>query len=359
VGTSSGRDLTGRDQELDVLAGLIGQVSEHGSAIAVLGEPGIGKSSLLRPAADCARQAGLQVLVTTGIETEAQLPFAGLHQLLRPVLGAAESLPSAQRRALRSAFGAEDGPPPEPFMIALAALNLLADAAGRRPVLLAVDDVQWLDEPSQEVLTFIARRVGVDPVVLIGTVRKEHDIPFTHAGLPELDVPGLDAAASRDLLAARAGDLTYPDQERILAEALGNPLALVELPAALRVSTDRGPDLNPIVLPLTARLERAFAARVADLPTGARDAVLIAAVDYADDLPEILAGATALAGQQVSADDLQQAAAAGLIRVDGLRVRFRHPLVRSAVLQQEPATRRQAANAALASVLRGEPYRRT
>ena len=349
-----GPSLVGRDHELSVLTDLIGRVHERGGATVVLGEPGIGKSSLLRAAAEYGRQESLQVLVTTGIEAEAQLPFAGLHQLLWPVLGAAGQLPAAQQSALSSAFGTGDGQQPEPFMIALATLNLLADLAAQRPVVLIVDDVQWLDRPSQDVLTFIARRVSADPIILIGSIRTGHDVALAEAGLPELDIRGLDDQSARAVLAAHGGDLSQANQERVLHEALGNPLALVELPKALRGSQDLGLEM----LPLTARLERAFAARVADLQPLARDAVLIAAVDYADEVPEILAGASVLAGQQVSVGSLEEAASAGLIRFDDLHVRFRHPLVRSGILQLESTARRYAANAALAEILVDDPYRR-
>jgi hypothetical protein len=349
-----GPSLIGRDQELGVLTDLIDRIRHGGGTILVLGEPGIGKSSLLRAAADYGRQQSLRVLVTTGIEAEAQLPFAGLHQLLWPVLDAAGRLPEAQQSALSAAFGTGGGQRPEPFIIALATLNLLADLAAQQPVLLVVDDANWLDKPSQDVLTFIARRVGADPIVVIASIRTGHDVALASAALPELDVRGLDDRSARALLAAHGGDLTHASQERILREALGNPLALVELPKALRGSQD--PALE--MLPLTARLERAFAARIADLPPLARDAVLIAAVDHADELPEILAGASVLAGQQVSVGALQEAASAGLIWFDDLHVRFRHPLMRSGIVQLEPAARRYAANAALAEVLVDDPYRR-
>jgi DNA-binding CsgD family transcriptional regulator len=351
---NAGPGLIGRDHELGVLTDLIGGIRERGGAMVVLGEPGIGKSSLLRAAAEAGRQESLRVLVTTGIEAEAQLPFAGLHQLLWPVLDAAGRLPAAQQSALSTAFGTGEGQQPEPFMIALATLNLLADLAAEQPVLLVVDDVQWLDKPSQDVLTFIARRVGADPIVFVGSIRTGHDVTLADAGLPELDVRGLDDSSARAVLAAHGDDLSHASQELILREALGNPLALVELPKALRGSQDHGLEM----LPLTARLERAFAARIADLPPLTRDAVLIAAVDYADELPEILAAASALAGQQVNVAMLEEAAAAGLIRFDDLHVRFRHPLVRSGVLQLESTARRYAANAALAEVLIDDPYRR-
>jgi DNA-binding CsgD family transcriptional regulator len=346
--------LIGRDHELRILTDLIEQIRERGAAIVVLGEAGIGKSSLLRAAADRGRQVSLQVLQTTGVETEAQLPFAGLHQLLRPVLGAAGGLPLPQRQALSTAFGTDDGPPPEPFMIALATLNLLAEVAARQPLLLMADDVHWLDLPTQDVLTFVARRVSADPILLIGSVRQGHQVAFTMAGLPELQVRGLDDRSARAVLEAHDGELSHASRDRILREARGNPLALVELPLALRAAADRGLQ----VLPLTDRLERAFAARVCELPPLARDAVLIAAVDDSDELPEILAGATRLAGQPVGLDTLEGAAKAGLIQFDDLHVRFRHPLVRSGVLQMETAARRYAANAALADILADQPYRR-
>jgi DNA-binding CsgD family transcriptional regulator len=351
--------LLGRDRELSALTGLIDQIGEHGGAMVVPGEPGVGKSALLRAAAGHGQAAGLQVLATTGVECEAQLPFAGLHQLLRPVFGLAAQLPDGQRRALGSAVGAEAaGSQPERFMIALAALNLLAEAAARTPVVLVVDDVQWLDRPTQEVLVFVARRIGADPIVVIGGVRSGHDTAFTSAGLTELMVSGLDDVSARDLLAGHAGELSCADQERILKAAQGNPLALIELPAALRTAAAAGLELLPPALPLTTRLERAFAARLADLPQPARDAVLLAAVDSADDLREILAAASALSGQQISAAMLEPAAEVGLLRFDDLHVRFRHPLVRSAVLQAESSARRQDANMALAGILADEPYRR-
>jgi DNA-binding CsgD family transcriptional regulator len=351
--------LTGRDEELAALTGLIDEIHVRGAAVAVYGEPGIGKSSLLRAAADYGSQAGLTVLRTEGVEAEARLPFAGLHQVLRPVIEGTERLPMPQRQALAAAFGTGAGERPEPFMIALAALNLLADEAARQPLLLVADDVQWLDPPSCDVLTFIARRVSSDPVVLIGTVRKGYDVPFASAGLPGLDLRGLDDGSARALLAEHGAGLSYAASERILHEAAGNPLALVELPVAVRAAADAGLSAAPHELPLTARLERAFSARLAGLPPAARDAMLVAAVDDNDDIQEILAAASVLADTWLSVAALETAVSAGLIWFNGLHVRFRHPLVRSAVLQSETVTRKHAANAALAQILAEEPYRRT
>jgi predicted ATPase len=170
-------DLIGRDHELQILGGLIEEVTGGGgAAIVVLGEAGIGKTSLLRAAADRGRADGHRVLAATGIEAEAHLPFAGLHHLLRPVLGEVDRLPVTQREALSTAFGLGEGSAAEPFMIALATLNLLAEVAAERPVVVVVDDVQWLDQPTQDVLTFLARRVSGDAVVLIGTQGPRHPL---------------------------------------------------------------------------------------------------------------------------------------------------------------------------------------
>jgi DNA-binding CsgD family transcriptional regulator len=351
------RNLVGRDQELAVLEGMVDRVGDRGGSILVLGEAGVGKSSLLSAAAEYGRTAGLQVLEATGVESEAQLPFAGLHQLLRPVLGSRTQLPGVQRQAIDAALGAESATPPERFMIALAALNLIADAATSKPVLVVVDDVQWLDRPTQEVLAFVARRIGSDPVVIAGAGRSGHDGPLTSAGLTELHVGELDDDSARSLLTVHAGDLGSADRDRILNEAQGNPLALIELPAAFRTAVGEGIDLPRSSLPLTARIERAFAARLPDLARPTRDAVLIAAVDTAEDLREILRGASMLAGTEVSVAALQPAAAIGLIRLTERHVRFRHPLVRSAVLAAETPARRDAANLALAGVLADDPYR--
>jgi DNA-binding CsgD family transcriptional regulator len=349
--------LVGRDRELAVLVAMIDQIGDRGGSILVLGEAGVGKSSLLAAMAEYGRTAGLQVLEATGVETEAQLPFAGLHQLLRPVLGSLTELPDVQRRAIEAALGAQSAAPPERFMIALAALNLLADAAATKPVLVLADDVQWLDRPTQEVFAFVARRISADAIVVAAAARSSDNVPLAAAGLTELNMGELDEDSARALLAAHAGDLAGADRERILAEAEGNPLALIELAAALRTAVKDGLDQPRSSLPLTARLERAFAARLPDLPQTARDAVLIAAVDSADDLQEILTAASLLGASQIGATALEPAAAMGLIRLDERHVRFRHPLVRSSVIAAETPARRQAANLALAEALTDDPYR--
>ena len=349
--------LAGRDTEVGVLEELILKGRTQGQALVLTGEPGIGKSALLAAAEAAARAGGYRVLAASGVESEGQLPFAGLHQLLRPILRTTQQqLRPAHRRALLAAFGLEESPPPEPFLIALAAVNVLAAVAADQPVAVLADDVQWLDPQSQEVLTFMARRATAHPVVIIGATRAGHPGPFTAAGLPTLELAGVNEAAAEEILRLSAGVLNPADRHRIRREARGNPLALLELP-----KTWFGPgaaaDWQPPTL--SARLERAFASRLAGLPQCTRDAVLVAAVDSASGLEEIFAAASAFSGSAVTSAAFGPAAEAGLLgTVDG-QVRFRHPLVRSGVLQSETLTRRMAANAALAEVLAGEPYRRT
>ncbi|QMU73036.1 AAA family ATPase [Streptacidiphilus sp. P02-A3a] len=358
--------LIGRDRELRLLTDMIDSVRDEGAALVVVGDPGVGKTSLLRAAAAHGKSVGSTVLSVVGVEAEVHLPFAGLHQLLRPVLAETHRLPTPQRDALHAAFGmrlsdAADGGAPELFMIGLATLNVLTDVAARQPLLVVVDDVQWLDRPTQDVLGFVARRIGSDPCALIGVVRAGHDIAFAAADLPQLNLGRLAEQDARELLHKHAADLGYADRERILREAAGNPLALTELPLALRSASRLAAEYRerpPQRLQLTARLERAFAARLGDLPPLCQDALLVAAVDDTDDLREIIAGATILAGQPARIAVLEDAVAAGLIRFDDFHAHFRHPLVRAAIINKESVARKQAAHEALAEVLAGEPYRR-
>jgi DNA-binding CsgD family transcriptional regulator/tetratricopeptide (TPR) repeat protein len=353
-----GQGLVGREAELTLLAGLIGEAPRRGHAIVLLGDPGIGKTSLLRAAAARAREAGFTICETAGVETEALLPYAGLHQLLRPVLSNAARLPTPLRRALLTAFGEDDGASPEPFFVALAALQLLAQISSRRPVLVVADDVQWLDRPSQDALAFLARRVSQHPVVVAAAVRKGQPGPFAASGLDELDVGGLDDSAARQVLAAHAAGLSAAAQERILGMALGNPLALVELPVACRATAPGHGEAArvPAWLPLTTRLERAFAARAFDLPTATRTALLLAALTDGQRLSEVLDAAARLAGGKETID-LTPAVTAQLVEINGSEFRFRHPLIRTAIRQEASIAQRQAAHAALAEVLRAEPDR--
>ncbi|WP_371552044.1 AAA family ATPase [Streptomyces sp. NBC_00554] len=342
--------LLGRDQQLRILQELMGRLPDAGGALALQGGPGVGKSALLRVATERARTAGCQVLWVAGHSDDT--PFSGLRELLRPVLGTADALPAEQVEILRSAFETGAGQPPETLRVALAAFNLITAGAAEQPAVLIADDVQGVDRPTRDVLAFMARRASDNPIVVLAALRSGRTRPVS----PVLDVPVLDEPSARRLLARHAATLPPAVRERILGEALGNPLALIELPAAWRPT---GPPGSWTHLPVSPTLATAFAAGLGELPAQARDALLVAAVDHVGDLAEILAAASVLAGRTVTVDLLDSAAAASLIRLDRTTLRFLHPVVRSTVLDAETPARRQAANAAMAQVLAEHPDRRT
>ncbi|HTY72384.1 MAG TPA: AAA family ATPase [Actinomycetes bacterium] len=350
--------LVGRDSELDYIRELLASVEDAGGALLISGEAGIGKTSVLRETRALASPAGFEVLETTGIEAEAGMPYVGLLQLISPLLPEIDRLPDTQSRAILTALGLQDGPPPQVFMVALATLNLLTEVAANRPVVVLVDDLQWLDSATSETLAFVMRRLGEDPILLVATLRTGHSAgQWRGDTLRELELLGLDESASRDLLQSVAAELEPSEREAILRQAYGNPLALVELPTALqRASLSSRPRSD--FLPMSARLERAFAARLPELPQVTRDLLLVAAVDDENDLAEILTAATALRGSRTTLAELEPAAAFNLVSFDERRLRFRHPLVRSAILQAETVTRRQLAHEALAASLRDQSYRR-
>jgi DNA-binding CsgD family transcriptional regulator/tetratricopeptide (TPR) repeat protein len=339
-------------------AGLVEGVDEHGGALVVRGEAGIGKSALLGAASRMATARGMQVMSTAGVQSETNLPFAGLHQLLRPVPAQIDDLPALQRDAMRAAFGVADAAVPDPFLIALAALELLSEAAARAPVALIVEDAQWLDRPSADALAFVGRRVESDPIVLLAAIREGYESSLLEAGLPEVQLEGLDDRHARELLDAYFPDLPPAVRERLLDEAQGHPLALLELPVALGSSARAGEVVLPTRLPLSAHLEHAFASRAAELPSATRMLLRIAAVDDDGVLAEVMRAAEIACGVGPTVEDLVPAARAQLIEVDGPRVRFRHPLVRSAIYQTASVAERHAAHAALAEVLADEPDRR-
>ena len=350
--------LVGRDRELQLLGGLVDVAGSDG-AVLLLGEPGIGKSSLLATAATRARQAGHRVLETAGVEAEALTPFAALYRLLRPVEPAIELLPAALRDALRSALGVRGGESPGHYQIGIAVGHLFERLVLDAPVTVIVDDVQWLDRPTHDALAFVARQGVARSFLLVCSARRGYAGSLLTAGLRHVEVGGLDADESRELLLRHGHPLSDAQREQVLREALGNPLALVELPKVLGEQPRRVPDALVPYLPVTARLERAFSDRIIRLPSSTRDVLLLAAVDPENDRDEILGAASCLSG--VAADNglLRPAIDVGVILDDPARVCFRHPLVRSAVLSIEGLDRRQAAHAALASALTHNAYRRT
>jgi DNA-binding CsgD family transcriptional regulator len=349
-------ELIGRDSEIAAVELLLARIADGGGSLLVLGDPGIGKSALTAVASRRAAGRGMRVLACAGVPGEAHHSFAGLHQLLRPVLAEAGGLPRGQRDALLTALGISDEVAPAMPLVGLATLELLAVGAGRAPVLVIAEDVHWLDSSTCEVLAFVSRRLGADPVGLVGTAREAEleDNPLAGAGLAELRLGPLDPAAAAALLDAHAV-LDPVVRRRVLKEAAGNPLALVELP--LTVGQYDGHGALPGWIPLTRHLEQAFASRLPGLPAVTFTALLAAGLNDGDALAEVLAAASVVADAPVSVGDLAAAVTAGLAEVDEASVRFRHPLVRSAVCDAAGPAGRQAMHRALAEVLAGEPDR--
>ncbi|MFE6748211.1 AAA family ATPase [Kitasatospora purpeofusca] len=365
--------LYGRAAEEGQLRSLLRRAAEGASgALVVHGEAGIGKTALLEhlaaeatgaaaaPGGDAAGgapgpagasgSATARVLRTTGIEAETELPFAALHQLLRPALDRLGLLPEPQADALRAAFGLAAPTGQDRFLTGLGVLTLLSEYAGENPLLCLVDDAQWVDRASLDALAFAARRLDSEGVVMVFAVREP--VPL---GLPELRLDALDREAVTALLAEHAGaDLPPHVRERVAAEARGNPLALIELPRSLS-EEQRAGLLGPLPAapgnPTPAsRVTAAFGARLGLLPEPTRAALLVAAADDMGDLGVVLTAAG------VSAAALEPAETAGLIRLDGAVLTFRHPLVRAAAYRGATLARRIGAHLALAEVLAGAEH---
>ena len=348
--------LFGRSSEIQVLTELLDGVGRRGAALVLRGDPGIGKSRLLSEAVALAEQRQMHVLATTGVQSEAQLAFAGLQQLLRPVRGYSDELSAAHRTVLDAALGVGQDQPPEPFRIALAVLDLLSEAATDRPLLVVAEDAHWLDQPTVDVLSFVARRIESDPIVLLAAARDGYPTTFRSGELPELRIQPLDAASAGQLLEACSEPLSPSKRGTVLQRSAGNPLALVELPSiAHRLADER---LLPGVVPLTERMERAFAVRAADLPPETQLLLLVAGLNDSESLAEALQAGEALADGSLDASMLQPAADVAIIELDERTLRFRHPLMRSAVIQAAPVDRRRRVHEALADVLSDEPDRR-
>jgi DNA-binding CsgD family transcriptional regulator len=344
--------LHGRRAECDALERLLADARRSRSgALVVRGEAGAGKSALLGHAAG--RAEGMTVLWAGGVESEAELPYAALHQLLRPVLGLAGRLPEAQAGALGDALGLAPsrGDHQDRFLVSVAVLSLLGEAAEERPVLCLVDEAQWLDRSSAEALTFAARRLDAEGVVCLFAARDGDPRDFPAPGLPELRLQGLGPEAAAALLAGAGLDLPAEVVGRLVERTGGNPLALLELPSTLDPDQLAGRAHLEDLLPLTTRLERTFGERVRRLPDGARTLLLVAAAETTGDPAVVL---RAGAGLGVEPAALDQAEAAGLVRTGDGRLQFRHPLVRSAAYQTATLAARQAAHRALAGVLGGE-----
>ncbi len=342
--------LHGRDAERSALGALLdGARASRSAALVVRGEAGVGKSALLADTAD--RAEDMHVLRARGVQSESDLPFAAVQGLLRPALDRLDALPAPQARALGTALGIAEGPAPERFLVYSACLGLLAELAETRPVLGLVDDAHWLDSASAEALTFVARRLDAEGVVLLFVAREGDARRFTAEGVPSLDVGGLDAEAARTVLADTAGDAAPDVVESLIARTGGNALALVELPAALSAGQRSGAEPLPEALPMTRTLEGVFTGRAQGLSPEAATMLLVAAVDASESLAVVTRAA---AGLGVPGDALDEAEDAGLVQVRGNRVSFRHPLVRSAVQESASSRARRAAHRAVADALEGD-----
>ncbi|WP_327270300.1 AAA family ATPase [Streptomyces sp. NBC_01218] len=351
-------EILGRDGELSRISRLVDASEDGGPKVLVLtGAPGAGKSTLMDRAAAYAASRGRLVLRVRGGEGERELGFAGIHQLLRPLLDGVARLPARQGEALRLAFGMEEPETPrriDPMLARLGVLTLLSDAAATRPLLLVVDDAQWLDIGSLEVLAFVARRLEGEPAALLLAAREQAVPERFDRDFPLMTAGPLDRAASVVLLDAQPHPPRGRVRSQILQQAEGNPLALIELTRAYARDPSRRDTGSVDSLPLTARLEQMFAAELPTLPETTRRVLLLAAAAGTAQFPGPL---HAVAGM----DDPQvwlPAERTGLIRVEGGQVRLRHPLVRSAIYQAATFTERREAHLVLAAALADEPDRR-
>ena len=345
--------LVGRDEELRLIAAFLEQAA-GGKTLLFTGEPGVGKTALLDAAEEAALAAGIEVLRTAGSEFGTRLSFSALAQLLRPLSGCLPSLSPLHRRALTAIDGDAMESAQDRLVVFQATLALLGQAGGRRPLLVIVDDLQWLDRSSASALGFVARRLAGLRVGFLAVSRPGAESFSEHAGLAEHELRPLDPASAASLLSTRFPELSPQVRQRLLAEAQGNPLALLELPAMLSGPQRAALAPLPSVLPLGRRLQALFASQVGELTARARQLLLLAALDGSGDLHVLQAAGAGWT------EDLVQAEKARLARIDeGTgRLVFRHPLIRSAIVELATGEDRSRAHRALAERLADQPERR-
>jgi DNA-binding CsgD family transcriptional regulator len=335
--------LRGRSNEREALDHQLQRVRAGQSSVLVLrGEAGVGKTALLNYVAE--RASECRIARVAGVESEMELAFAGLHQLCAPMLDGLEPLPGPQRDALRVAFGMQDGDAADRFLVALAILSLLAAAAEAQPLVCLIDDAQWLDHASAQALAFVARRLLAERIAMVFAVREPTDSNEL-AGLPELAVEGLADDDARSLLAsAMPGRLDERVRDQIVAETRGNPLALLELPRGLTPAELAGGFGLPEARPLASRVEETFVQRVQALPRETQQLLLLASAEPVGDVSLLWRAAERLG---IRGDAGRPAEEAALIEL-GIRVRFRHPLARSAAYRAADFRDRQEVHRALA-----------
>jgi DNA-binding CsgD family transcriptional regulator len=343
--------LVGRDAERARIGALLEAAhASRSGALAVRGEPGIGKTALLEDAREQA--AGMHILSARGVESESDLPFAGLHQLVRPALHLIEGLPGPQADGLRGALGLAERAGDNRFLISVACVTLLSELAESGPVLCLIDDAQWLDAPSADALLFVARRLGAEGIVMLFAARETEDVHFESTGLPVVELGALDVESASALLTRHAGDAIAPAvRDALVEESGGNALALVELPVGLSRAQLAGEEPLQQRLPLTRGVQRLFLDRVSGLPEPTQALLLVVAADDTGQLSTIMRAAGSLG---VGEDALAPAEQAGVISVLGTTLELRHPLVRSAVYGRAASTERRAVHLALAKALDGE-----
>ena len=273
----------GRGRELALISSFLDQASRSGEALLLLGEPGVGKTALLEAAAAEAQATGIRVLRSAGVEFEAEVAFSGLHQTLLPLRDQFAQIDPAHRQALNVALGLGEGPLPDRLVVANATLTVLRQAAAA-PVLLIVDDLPWLDRASAGGLGLVARRLAGTRVGFLAASRTGENSFFERAGLPEVELGPLDAPAASQLMTAHFPTLAAPVRKRLLGEAHGNPLAILELPGGLSGPQRAGLQSLPAVLPLTRRLQSLFRSRVGALPERTRQLLLLMALDGSGDV---------------------------------------------------------------------------
>ena len=348
-------DLIGREPEIRQLQLFVNRISEgSGNALLLSGDPGVGKTSLLDFAVGLASGSGIRPLRATGSQFEADISYAALHQLLHPCLDVVPRLSPLFAGALNVALGLGEGAPPGPLLVASAVLALLQQAAGEQPLLLVVDDLPWLDRASALVLGMVARRLTGLPAALLAACRTGEPNFFDQGSLPVARVEPLSEEAATRLLASRYPVMTSRVQRRLLDTALGNPLALLELPVSLGDLARAVAGTLPAALPLSDRLQNVFASRVRALPAPVYEVLLLAALDGTGDLRLVRGIAAARGG-----DGLTFAERSGLVRADESagQLAFRHPLIRSAIVELSTSEQRRRAHAELATRLVGQPER--
>jgi DNA-binding CsgD family transcriptional regulator len=345
--------IIGRETALARLRGLVNPVPSAGQVLLVTGEAGMGKTVLLADAAGRARLAGMRVLSVTGRESESRLAFAGLHQLLRPVLAGAARLPGRQAQALQGALGlAPDPGAPDPLLTGVAVLTLLSDLSERSPVLVVADDVQWLDRSSLDALAFAGSRLDAERIVLLVGARGQAPPAGFDRGFAELRLEPLSAADAGLLLDTQPRPPRGRARGQVLAQAAGNPMALIELAKVIADDPAASRRWATEPLPPSDRLTAVISSRFAALPEPARAALLLAAVADGPDLS--VAPAVSEAGPQT----LELAEQLGLVKIDRTGLHFSHPLVRSAIYHSAPFARRAAAHRQLAEAQHDQPDRR-